>query len=246
MPQNLKKLAWVLGVSALLELGSSISNPLASVAQETGPRPPSCIPNPSGAGSKCNYEGGDNYIGSFSNGVPNGRGVYVYANGDRYEGEWRNGRPNGRGVFIFANDARYEGVFQDGVIVQGRSIFSDGIYEGPFRIVRFVNTDIISSQPSGRGRFTFPNGDRYEGEFFAGAIFGRGTLVRTDGSRCEAQFYNSKLDGKGSCRYRNGDRYEGELREGRPHGNGLLIQANGRRYSGLFRDGQPFDPKAKQ
>ncbi|MBD2042732.1 MORN repeat-containing protein [Microcoleus sp. FACHB-672] len=253
MPNSIQKLGLMILGAFVFEISGYMS-PFPAIAQEAGGgekyQPPYCEGNTTNGFVKCNYgtgaNAGDNYVGNFANGVPNGRGVYVYASsGDRYEGEFRNGRPNGTGVFIFgASNARYEGTFRDGNIVSGKITFDNSDrYEGPFQLVEDISSGQVSSQPHGQGRFIFANGDRYEGAFFAGAIFGNGVFTRADGTRCEAQFYNSRLYGKGSCRYKNGDRYQGELRGAAPHGRGSLVKANGQRFQGEFREGQPFDPK---
>lgn len=251
--QHLKtKLGALLSTTLLFNCVGILARPEVAIAQEgDAERPPICQPAVLSGFTRCNYEGGDNYVGYVANGLPNGRGTFVYAGGDRYEGEFRNGLPNGRGRFIFQDDARYEGTFRDGVFVSGRAIYSNGnVYEGSFEVVRNVESGEISSQPAGIGRFIFANGSRYEGEFFAGQPFGKGTFVHVvegvQRMRCDGQFFNEALDGKGTCRYPNGSRYEGELRQGLPHGTGTLIGPDGSRYSGLFRGGRPFRPAATE
>lgn len=207
---------------------------------EEGKKSPVCDGNPPTGKVKCNYEGGDNYEGSFVNGKPEGQGIYVYANGDRYEGEFRNGLPHGKGMFLFKDDARYIGQFQEGSMKYGTVIFVNGDrYIGNFEIVRNVQTNVVSSQPNGQGEFIYASGDYYKGEFFAGVPFGRGILTRTDGTICQGYFLNTKLDAKDAkCTYKNGLRYEGELREGLPHGLGTLIDTKGTRFPGDFRKGK--------
>ncbi|MDY6784506.1 MAG: MORN motif-containing protein [Cyanobacteriota bacterium] len=235
-----------LSAALLFELAGLLAPPEAAMAQEgAGERPPICEPAVLSGFTRCNYEGGDNYVGFVANGLPNGRGTFVYSGGDRYEGEFRNGLPNGRGRFVFQDDARYEGTFRNGVFVSGRAIYSNGdVYEGSFDVVRNVESGEVSSQPGGRGTFRFANGSRYVGEFFAGQPFGKGTFVHVVNGvqrlRCDGQFFNESLDGKGTCTYNNGDRYQGEYRQGLPHGTGTLIRSDGSRFSGLFRGGQPF------
>ena len=174
---SMQKLGRAILVAAAIGGAANLLGPQPSMAQEKGEgkRPPFCQGNPPTGRVKCNYEGGDNYEGNFVNGLPDGSGVYVYANGDRYEGQFRKGVPNGRGTFIFKDDARYTGVFQDGSMRSGTVVFPNGErYVGDFAVVRNIQTDVISSQPSGRGQFFYSNGDRYEGQFFAGSPFRRG------------------------------------------------------------------------
>jgi hypothetical protein len=252
--QSIKpKLGMALAAAVFFELVGGASLPSRAIAQTNNPaseRPPICQPSVLSGFTRCNYAGGDNYVGYVVNGLPNGRGTFVYSGGNRYEGEFRNGLPNGRGRFVFQDDARYEGTFSNGVFISGRAIYANGdVYEGPFELVRDVQSGEVSSQPGRRGRFIFANGSRYEGEFFAGQPFGRGVFIHVingaENGRCNGQFFNQNLDGKGTCTYKNGDRYQGEYRQGLPHGTGTLTRRNGSRFSGLFRDGKPFRPAAE-
>jgi hypothetical protein len=45
--------------------------------------------------------GEDTYIGNFKNGLPDGKGKYVYKNGDIYKGSWQNGHKDGKGEFVY-------------------------------------------------------------------------------------------------------------------------------------------------
>ena len=54
----------------------------------------------------------------------------AYQNG-RYEGQAVNGVPNGKGQFIYASGAKYEGNWYNGAFDNGKITFSDGtVYEG--------------------------------------------------------------------------------------------------------------------
>ncbi|NJK38686.1 MAG: MORN motif-containing protein [Oscillatoriales cyanobacterium SM2_3_0] len=243
MVRSSKFLTLLLTTIAGIEVLSSAVKP-ASVSAQTaaaGDPPPICRGSLPTGQVKCNYQGsraGANYIGSFVNGRPEGKGVYVYGNGDRYEGQFRNGLPNGQGVFIFKNDARVVGVFKDGNISQGTVIFPDGNrYVGQFEIVE-LGSGSRSSQPSGDGEFIYTNGDRFKGSFFAGGPLGSGVFTRSNGARCQGQFFNQALDGRGNCTFPNGFRYEGEFRGGVPHGQGVIIDTSGKRFPGTFRDGK--------
>jgi hypothetical protein len=46
--------------------------------------------------------GDDTYIGSFKNGLPHGKGKYIYKNGDVYLGYWKNGQKHGKGKFNYS------------------------------------------------------------------------------------------------------------------------------------------------
>lgn len=43
--------------------------------------------------------GEDTYIGTFKDGLPDGKGKYIYKNGDVFIGNWLKGKKNGKGKF---------------------------------------------------------------------------------------------------------------------------------------------------
>ncbi|MCK5849371.1 MAG: hypothetical protein KAH23_00545 [Kiritimatiellae bacterium] len=83
---------------------------------------------------------------------------------------------------------------------------------------------------------TFPNGDKYEGEFKNGLFHGWGTFHYLNGDKYEGPFKNDEKYGRGSFVYRNGDRYDGEFRNNVKEGRGKLLLRNGDRYVGDFRN----------
>ena len=56
----------------------------------------------------------------------------------------------------------------------------------------------------GKGTFTYPKGEVYEGEFNEGAIEGFGRVTKLNGSYYEGQWYRSKRHGKGEERDKDG------------------------------------------
>ena len=91
---------------------------------------------------------------------------------------------------------------------------------------------------SGRGAYTFANGDRYEGEFRDDRFNGWGIYTFANGDRYDGEFHDDKRNGRGVYVSANGDRYDGEFRDDKRNGRGVSTSANGDRYDGQFRDGK--------
>jgi hypothetical protein len=83
---------------------------------------------------------------------------------------------------------------------------------------------------------SFPNGDRYEGEFRSGLMHGWGVYVSKLGDRYEGMFENDLRNGPGTQTTAAGERYTGTYASGIRHGLGSLTQADGSRYAGDFRN----------
>ncbi|MDY6940300.1 MAG: MORN motif-containing protein [Cyanobacteriota bacterium] len=263
----MKKLSTLVIAAIGLNAAGLLARSLPAIAQDADTRQPQCDPPDLVTGfGRCNYGEGKSYFGYFVDGYPNGRGTLTLQDGTRYDGDFVDGFPDGIGRLVMPDDSRYEGTFQDGAIVRGAAFFPNGDrYEGGFTLIgrteqisvdvpvgttlegetvigtRQIERTFFNSQPDGKnGRYIFANGNRYEGEFFAGEPFGLGTFFHSTGTVCDGYFFTRNFDGRSAtCVYPNGDRYEGELRQGRPHGTGTMVKADGTTISGAFRNGQP-------
>ena len=65
------------------------------------------------------WKNGDIYTGEFRNGLPNGRGTWIFStdgelSGEKYIGEWRNDFSHGWGTYFFANGEKFLGEWKDG------------------------------------------------------------------------------------------------------------------------------------
>lgn len=132
------------------------------------------------------YPNNDVYTGDFKNGLKEGNGVYTYANGDKYTGEWKNNLQHGIGRTEYAKNAKYYGRFSEGKRNgEGVYYFPNGdIYSGSWKDnlkhgkgVYIINScklegnnymKIVGSWENGEiitGKWIFPNGTFYEGQF---------------------------------------------------------------------------------
>jgi len=110
--------------------------------------------------------GGGIYIGTVSNGVPDGKGYFQDADGTQYEGEVRLGQRTGAGEALFPSGDRYKGEWKNGKPdgIGTMTYMLGGAYEGRWR----------GGYPDGRGMMTyagsgrraevgFVNGERIDG-----------------------------------------------------------------------------------
>lgn len=101
------------------------------------------------------------YIGTVTNGVPDGKGYFKDADGMQYEGEVRMGRRTGVAEGLFPNGDRYQGQWKDGK--------PDGIGTMNFMLGGAFEGRWSQGVPDGRGIMTFAgSGRRAEVGFMGG------------------------------------------------------------------------------
>ncbi|MEM9936921.1 MAG: hypothetical protein AAF824_25050, partial [Bacteroidota bacterium] len=61
---------------------------------------------------------------------------------------------------------------------------------------------------TGKGVYSYPNGDLYKGEWRSAKRHGYGTYKMATGDQYEGYWARDAMHGKGVYVYRNGDRYE--------------------------------------
>ncbi|ANS03892.1 serine protease [uncultured Mediterranean phage uvDeep-CGR2-AD3-C191] len=102
---------------------------------------------------------------------------------------------------------------------------------------------------NGYGTYTWPNGDKYVGEFRNGKKHGQGTATYADGDKYVGEYRNDKRTGQGTYTWPNGNKYVGEFRNGQRHGQGINTKASGLVQEGLWKDNKfqyaRKDPKIK-
>ncbi len=105
--------------------------------------------------------------------------------------------------------------------------FNNGIYEG----------DFVSNMRTGKGKFTYTNGDVYEGDFINGTHSGKGKFTWSNGNVYDGDFIDGIRTGNGRFIWNNGDVYEGDFIRGKRTGKGKYSWKNGNSYEGEFKDG---------
>ncbi|MCG8672120.1 MAG: hypothetical protein MI867_22130 [Pseudomonadales bacterium] len=140
---------------------------------------------------------GDEYQGTFENGVFHGQGVYYHVNGDIYRGFWRKGKEHGQGVMTYKNGNIYEGKWANG-LRHGKGVLSyrsGSRYEGDWKL----------GKRHGKGMFVSKSGQRYIGDYAFNKQHGRGVEVTSNGDSFTGTFSKGKKHGVGECAPRNGN-----------------------------------------
>jgi len=96
----------------------------------------------------------------------------------------------------------------------------------------------MSGQKHGWGKYSWPSGATYLGEWKHGSLHGYGTFHSPDGSKYQGNWENNQKMGIGTKYCSNGDRHEGLYQHDHPHGPGRFIFASGDEFDGEFREGK--------
>jgi hypothetical protein len=79
----------------------------------------------------------------------------------------------------------------------------------------------------GEGTLTFPDGDRYAGQFSAGSPDGKGTRIYPNKNKYVGDFRNGKSNGLGTLTLLDGSKYVGPFLDDKPTGQGKYVSAKG-------------------
>ena len=100
--------------------------------------------------------------------------------------------------------------------------------------------EILMNQINGKGKFTWQNGDVYEGIMFKGKMNGWGKYTyASNGQIYIGDFVNGVKRGNGKIIYPNGKIYEGKFINGVPQGQGIITE-NGQSTQVVFRNGKAY------
>jgi hypothetical protein len=183
-----------LGVAALILCPVLITTDLAPTIAVAQNLLPPCPSEPTVVWTDCrgvrSFPNGDQYVGEWRGGKPNGQGTYTWPNGRKYVGQFADGEFNGKGAYTWPNGGKYVGEYRDGEQNgQGTYMWPDGSkYVGEFRDGKF----------NGHGTLTQPDGSKYVGEFRDGEQNGQGTYTWPDGSKYVGEYQYDQRNGQGT------------------------------------------------
>ncbi len=172
------------GKGALYERGGGVRQGYWSRGQYFGPQGGSVSPGLVAGGTGCVagncwdgtgryvYEDGREYLGSFKDGHPHGRGSITHLDGRVDSGRWQEGKRTGRRV-----------IATPGAVASWRAKSKAGCLSGDCR--------------NGTGRYRWKDGSAYSGEFRDARPHGYGTWQHTDGSRYVGRWRMGNRDGQG-------------------------------------------------
>lgn len=180
---------------------------------------------------RMDYANGNSYEGQWRDGQPHGRGVFTFQSRDRYEGELQAGLFSGKGTLFYADGSRYTGEWLDnrrhgqgamhypnGEKISGQwerdqylSDWDNLAFTGDVNTLRDCNKEQCLS---GKGKFTYPDGAVYYGDF-----------------------NNGIPEGVGSILYATGDRYDGAWRMHAPNGRGVMHYVSGKVVGAIWERG---------
>lgn len=174
-------------------------------------------------GSKVYSSKISDYYGEFKNDLFNGKGTLITSEFN-YVGNFKDGKKEGFGKITFENNDSYEGEFlADDFHGQGTFNFNES---------KESFTGLFENHKFKKGKYSYRNGNVYEGEFFEGQPKGKGKFTLVDGSYFEGTIIDGKWDGKAKMNVKTNfydlysktfeftGTYEGMIIRSKPEGNG--------------------------
>jgi hypothetical protein len=89
----------------------------------------------------------------------------------------------------------------------------------------------------GRGAATYPNKDRYEGDFCGGKKHGEGLYVFANGAQYRGAYVNGRREGHGVFTAPDGGSYDGQWKNDQRHGHGIYTYPSRDKYIGSWVNG---------
>ncbi|TNV80714.1 hypothetical protein FGO68_gene4947 [Halteria grandinella] len=153
-----------------------------------------------------------------------------------YYGQHVNGQRDGFGILFTTKEGvpyLYECEWTKGAPTKGRFIWSSnnkwGEYEGEFDEIY---------QMAGIGKYSYYDGDTYQGQFKRNLMNGYGKFKFSNGDIYEGKWKDDNKVGIGKYRWHTGDVYEGLYKDDKMHGLGRYTYASGNYTEGQWQNGK--------
>ena len=189
---------------------------------------------PSGKGTYT-WPNGDKYVGNFKDSKRTGWGVYTFANGRQWVGEWLD--QNLHGLAVDYNPDR--SIRQSGRFVNNNLVESMRLDPLRFAYVSQSPTAAAQSRQLPAcvgsnttnwdncvGTYTWPDGDKYVGEWKNNKRHGQGTTIFRNGTKYVGEYSDDKRNGRGTLTFSDGAQYVGQFSNGKFNGRGIYTFAN--------------------
>jgi len=197
------------------------------------------------------FKEGHTYTGAMRNGKMHGEGKFVWKDGTVYEGKFKKNEITGTGTYTWPDGTSYKGEVKDG-IRNGRGVFinpKDGYkYDGEWKDGLRHGKGTLSYEVEGAEKDTFVG---YEGEWKEGEKCGYGKYVYPSGNWYEGEWINNKRNGKGTMHWQKignkltNEKYTGQWKDDMQSGFGTHIWLDEKsenkvlrnRYVGYWKNG---------
>ena len=138
----------------------------------------------------------------------------------KYEGEIKNGKMDGLGVLIYPYGGKsVVGEWKDGKEWNTKHRNKDGKLIWNFEM-----------EKNGLVTITYPDGNKYVGEWKDDKENGQGTKTWKDGSNYVGEYKDGKLNGQGTFTWSNREKFVGEWKDGN-RWNGTYYDKEGNTHS---------------
>lgn len=192
----------------------------------------------------------DYFLGNWTDGKKNGRGLYLFANGSFYYGDWVNDQKHGLILYYNATDGyAYYQTFRNNERVTSEKIayyfgFPTQLANQTLRPINLpysqmeysyehntksdyeFNGTVYNGYWDGFGCLEW-NGSMFMGEYYQGTR-GTGAYFYTNGGAYFGQLYNCNSHGFGTVFYSNNEYFLGRFVNGKRNGLGFYIYKDGK------------------
>ena len=138
-------------------------------------------------------------------------GAIIFSDGSKYVGEWKDSKWHGEGTLYNT----YGGVEQEGIFENNKFLYAKSLsprFTAKKSLTKGGNLPPCPEQGVWNkcvGTFTFPDGNKYVGEWKDDKMHGQGTYANADGSKYVGEWKDSIRYGQGTQTYADGRVVEG-------------------------------------